>query len=137
MPTNQTGTGTAASRRTANRKAAAAPTFGSTKKIESLRLRLFEPERIKKELNLDSVIVKSVEMYEEFLAETFRQKPAQNKVVELLIEDSLENNAPFQTWKKQNTARANENNSAMKSTEEADDADKVLESLGDSKGASV
>lgn len=92
---------------------------GSELDFDKIRLRLFEPERDKKEYLLDKIIIKTIEDYEKYLEQKFGQKPASNKVVELLLEESLNNNADFQTWRK-TASTGNGNGKGSHSEEEKD-----------------
>lgn len=66
--------------------------------LDKIRLRLFEPKREKREYHLDAHILKLVSNYEDYLTEAFDEKPPSNKVIEILLENSLKGNSPFQNW---------------------------------------
>ncbi len=67
----------------------------------TLLLRLFEPKREKREYLLDENVLALLAAYEAYLFSRYKQKPATNKVVELLIEEALGREANFQTWRTQ------------------------------------
>lgn len=69
----------------------------------TLLLRLFEPKREKREYLLDENVLASLATYEAYLFSLYKQKPATNKVVELLIEEALGREANFQAWRSQQT----------------------------------
>jgi hypothetical protein len=100
---------------------------GNGHDMDAIRLRLFEPKREKKDYELDVFIIGQVASYEDYLTETFEQKPASNKVVEMLLEESLKSNSAFQLWLKDKLNRAATNNNGNGNGSEDDEA--LLENL--------
>lgn len=92
--------------------------------LDKIRLRLFEPKREKKEYQLDAHILGMVNDYEEYLTEAFGDKPQSNKVIEILLENSLKGNTPFQKWM---VEKANSRSGLLSNL----DAENLLENLND------
>lgn len=113
---------------TAKRKPSGNSSNGKGVSLDAIRLRLFEPQREKKEFSLDVVVIGAVVNYEEYLTEKFGQQPATNKVVEMLLEDSLKANADFQSWLREKANRQNANDNAKSNGSESEE-DKLLENL--------
>lgn len=125
MSTANTATRKAAPRKKTNGAAA----ISKPNDLETIYPRLFDPKREKKEFLLDARIMRLVASYEEYLTEAFKEKPAENKIIEVLLEKSLQDNTPFQTWLKEKEHRPeNLSNS---------EADELLENLGDKTKAAV
>ena len=72
----------------------------------AIRLRLFDPRREKREYNLDVAVLEQLAAYEAYLYATYGQKPATNKVLELLLDVALSGETGFQNWRKEQPKNA-------------------------------
>lgn len=117
---------TGAARKLSN-KAKPTPGRNSAKQpdFDEIRFRLFEPQRESREFLIDVTLMEKIGDYELFLTDRFGQKPASNKVIELLLEESLRSNTEFETWRRSTPQKR----SATAGSDEAED-DEILGNLG-------